>query len=76
LRRRDQSVHDFALLIPSPDIPKLGFSETMTLDPLTERFRKYQLPAEDFGKIFMDKAFASRADKVRSNSRLPLRKAS
>jgi hypothetical protein len=76
LRRRDQSVHDFALLIPSQDIPELGFSETVTLDPLTKRFRKYQLPAEDFGKTFMKIAFASRADKDLSNSRSHLRKAS
>jgi hypothetical protein len=75
LRRRDQSVHDFALLIPSEDIPTLGFSETMTLDPLTKRFRKYQLPAEDFGKTFLEKAFAARADEVDRNSRLHLRKA-
>jgi hypothetical protein len=76
LRRRDQSVHDFALLIPSEDIPKLGFSETVTLDPLTTRFRKYQLPAEDFGKAFMERAFASGAERPRSNSPLRLRKAS
>jgi hypothetical protein len=75
LRRRDQSVHDFVLLIPSEDLPKLGFSETMTLDPLTKRFRKYQLPAADFGKTFMEKAFATRADKFDVNSQLHLRKA-
>jgi hypothetical protein len=76
LRTRDQSVHNFLLLIPSEDIPRLGFSETMTLDPLTKRFRKYQLPAADFGKLFMERAFASRAKKVVLNPRLPLRKAS
>jgi hypothetical protein len=76
LRRRDQSVQDFVLLIPSEDIPKLGFSETMTLDPLTKRFRKYQLPAADFGKTFMEIAFPSGADRVRFTSHLHLRKAS
>jgi hypothetical protein len=76
LRRRDQSVHDFVLLIPSEDILKLGFSETLTLDPLTKRFRKYQLAAADFGKTFMEKAFAPRADNVDFNSRQHLKKAS
>jgi hypothetical protein len=75
LRRRDQSVHDFVLLIPSDDIPGLGFSETLTLDPLTKRFRKYQVAAADFGKLFMEKAFASRAERVASDPRLLLQKA-
>lgn len=76
LLRPDRRVHDYVLLIPSADIPKLGFSETLTLDPLTRRFRKYQLPADNFGKEFLERAFATSG--VRGPSVLPwtLRKAS
>lgn len=59
LVRPDRRVHDYVLLIPSADIPGLGFSETLTLDPLTKRFRKYQEVASDFGKAFMDAAFGA-----------------
>lgn len=61
LLRPDRGVHDFCLLIPSTDIPELGNSETMTLDPLTKRFLKYKLPADEFGSMFMRKAFRTRA---------------
>ena len=76
LLRPDRRVHDFVLLIPSGDMAALGYSETLTLDPLTRRFRKYQLPSEDFGKIFMDKAFAARPLKGEAASSLRLLKAS
>ena len=57
LLRPDHRAHDFVLLIPSADIPRLGFSETMTLDPLTKRFRKYVIPTPEFGGAFMEVAF-------------------
>lgn len=67
---------DFVLLVPSAHIPALGFSETITLDPLTQRFRRYQVPASEFGKAFMDKAFGNSPGTSRLGSRLPLRNAS
>ena len=57
LLRPDHRAHDFVLLIPSVDIPGLGFSETMTLDPLTKRFRKYVIPMLEFGGAFLEVAF-------------------
>jgi hypothetical protein len=60
LLRPDRRVHDYVLLIPSTDMSKLGLSETLTLDPLTKRFRKYQVSSPDFGKAFMDAALAGR----------------
>lgn len=57
LLRPDRAPHDYVLLIPSREIRALGFSETLTLDPLTPRFRKYQLVADDFAKTFMQNAF-------------------
>jgi hypothetical protein len=74
--RRDLEVSDFVLLIPSKDIMGLGFDESITLNPLTERFRKYQIPAEEFGKVFMEKAFASRPARQSLHPRWDLRKAS
>lgn len=59
LLRPDRNIHDFCLLIPSTDLPELGYSETMTLDPLTKRFREYRVPADEFGSMFM-KAFGTR----------------
>lgn len=56
---------DFVLLIPSADIAGLGFSETVTVDPLTKRFRKYQIPARDFAQAFLDKAFSGAVQRVR-----------
>jgi len=49
---------DFCLLIPSEAIPELGYSETLTLDPLTKRFKPYQLPAEDFGAALLKRIFS------------------
>ena len=48
---------DFCLLIPSEAVPELGYSETLTLDPLTKRFRPYQLPCEQFGPALLARVF-------------------
>jgi hypothetical protein len=61
LMRPDRRVHDFCLLIPSKDIPELGYSETVTLDPLTRRFRRYQLASTEFGQAFCKVAFDANA---------------
>jgi len=60
LLRPDRRIHDFCLLIPSRDLPELGYSETVTLDPLTKRFLKYRIPSEEFAATFLGKAFAGR----------------
>lgn len=52
------SLGDFCLLIPSEAIPELGYSETLTLDPLTKRFNPYQLTAEDFGAALLKRIFS------------------
>jgi len=57
LLRPDRRMHDFGLLMPSEDIPQLGYSETLTLDPLTKRFRKYLVSRDNFGSTFLNKAF-------------------
>ena len=59
LLKGDLRIHDFCLLMPSADIPDLGYSESVTLDPLTKRFRKYQIPSDDFGSVFLKKAFGA-----------------
>jgi hypothetical protein len=59
LLRSDRRIHDYCLLIRSADIPGLGFSETLTLDPLTKRFQKYRVPSEEFGSRLMQTAFGS-----------------
>ena len=61
LMRDDRRVHDFCLLIPSKDIPELGYSETVTLDPLTRRFRGYQLASTEFGQTFCKVVFHASA---------------
>jgi hypothetical protein len=61
LMRPDRRVHDFCLLIHSKDIPDLGYSETVTLDPLTRRFRRYQLASTEFGQTFCKAAFNASA---------------
>jgi hypothetical protein len=58
---RSGQVGNFCLLIPSEDIPGLGYSETMTLDPVTERFRPYQIPSELFASTFLAKVFGNAA---------------
>lgn len=61
LMRPDRRIHDIGLLIPSKDIPELGYSETVTLDPLTRRFRRYQLASSEFGQSFLKVAFEGNA---------------
>ena len=76
LLRPDHRVHDYVLLIPSSDIADLGYSETVRLDPLTKRFRKYQIPANDFGSVFMRMAFRRSRGAIAIGAQLTLAKAS
>jgi hypothetical protein len=55
----DEQVHDFCLLMPSKEIPRLGYSETITLRRLTKRFVEYRVPSEQVGSLFLKKAFGS-----------------
>ena len=48
---------DFCLLIPSEAIPALGYSETLTLDPLTKRFKPYQVAAAECGSALLKSLF-------------------
>lgn len=57
LLRADDQVNDFCLLIPSHDLPGLGYSETITLDPLTKRFGPYRVSSDDVGQMFLTKVF-------------------
>lgn len=57
LLQNDSHVHDFGLLIPSEALPDIGFSETITLDPLTKRFIEYRLPSDQVGSVLLKKAF-------------------
>lgn len=59
LLQRDDHVHDFSLLIPSEALPDLGYSETITLDPLTKRFVPYRVPSEQVGSVFLKSVFAA-----------------
>lgn len=59
LLRPDDRVHDFCLLIPSNALPDLGYSETITLDPLTKRFAPYRVPSDEVGQVFLKSVFAS-----------------
>src|SRR5438874_1218675 len=57
LLQRDDRVHDFCLLIPSDALPGLGYSETITLDPLTKRFVQYRVPSDEVGSVFLKSVF-------------------
>jgi len=50
-------VHDFCLLIPSRAMPDLGYSETITVDPLTERFEPYRVPSDQLGSAVLKRVF-------------------
>ena len=50
---KDHQPGDFCLLIPSEAMPKLGYSETLTLDPLTKRFVPYRVQADQLGALLM-----------------------
>ena len=57
---QDDRPHDFCLLIPSADLPKLRFSETITMRRrLTKRFVPYQVPSDRFGAVFLERLFGS-----------------
>jgi len=57
LLKPDDQVHDFCLLIPSDAIPGLGYSETITLDPLTKRFEPYRVHSDEVGQVFLKRVF-------------------
>lgn len=56
---RDARLHDFCLLIPSEALPGVGYSETITLDPLTKRFAEYRVASEQVGSVFLKSVFGS-----------------
>jgi hypothetical protein len=55
----DDRVHDFCFLIPSDAVPGLGYSETITLDPLTKRFGPYQVPRDQAAQTFLNRVFGA-----------------
>jgi hypothetical protein len=55
LLNHDDRVHDFCLLMPSEALPGLGYSETITTDPLTKRFAPYRIPSDQLGSVFLKK---------------------
>jgi hypothetical protein len=57
LLSRDNQVHDFCLLMPSEELPNLGYSETITIDRLTKRFQPYMVPSDLMGERFLQWAF-------------------
>ena len=57
LLRQDTRPYDFCLLMPSEAIPGLGYSETITVDPLTKRFLQYRVPTDQVGAVFLKQAF-------------------
>jgi len=59
LLRPDDRPHDFCLLIPSDALPGLGYSETITLDPLTKRFEPYRVPSDEVAQVFLKRVFAA-----------------
>lgn len=59
LLRGNDRVHDFCLLIPSDAIPGLGYSETITVEPLTKRFAPYRVPSDDVGSAFLKSVFGA-----------------
>jgi hypothetical protein len=59
LLKSDDRVHDFCLLIPSNALPGLGYSETITLDPLTKRFEPYRVPSDEVAEVFLKRVFGA-----------------
>jgi hypothetical protein len=57
LLQSDNRVHDFCLLMPSEALPDVGYSETITLDPLTKRFVQYRVPSAEVGSVFLKRVF-------------------
>jgi hypothetical protein len=59
LLRPDDRVHDFCLLIPSTELPDLGYSTTITLDPLTKRFGPYRVQSDEVAQVFLKRVFGA-----------------
>ena len=55
----DERPHEFCLLMPSTDIPRLGYSETITFRRLTKRFVPYVVPSGEVGSVLLRKVFGS-----------------
>lgn len=56
---KDERPHDFCLLMPSTEIPGLGYQTNITLNPLTKRFVPYRVPTSELGAVFLSKVFGS-----------------
>jgi hypothetical protein len=54
---QDLRVHDFCLVIPSQQMPELGYSETITVDPLTKRFEPYRVASDQVGTVLLSQLF-------------------
>ena len=59
LLKNDDRVHDFCLLIPSTALPEVGYSETITLDPLTKRFEPYRIASNEVAQVFLKRVFGA-----------------
>ena len=55
----DSTPHEEMLLIPSQGLPKLGFSETITLRRLTKKFGPYRTPTADLASVLLKTAFSN-----------------
>jgi hypothetical protein len=53
----DAKPHEFSLLIPSDQLSKLGFSETITIRRLTKKFQPYCLPTREIARMLLEAAF-------------------
>jgi hypothetical protein len=56
LLRDDARPADYCLLMPSEAIAQLGYSETITVDPLTKKFEPYRVPTSDVAVAFLKAA--------------------
>jgi hypothetical protein len=56
---QDTRLHEFCLLIPAEAMPEIGYSETITIDPLTKRFAEYRVPSEQVGPVLLKKVFGA-----------------
>jgi hypothetical protein len=50
---QDTRLHEFCLLIPSEAMPEIGYSETITIDPLTKRFEPYRIASDQVASVFL-----------------------
>jgi len=57
LLQGDALVHDFCLLNPSEVLPDLGYTETSTLDPITNPINPSRVARGDVGLAFLQRAF-------------------